>query len=296
MKKAIKSTRFLILLAALLFPTLVQAQIKVNERVNSTWLEKTYSPPPLQIDRDQLIERFNNIYKNPVSIWVDRINNESVSKKFKVKALDDRLDEKKGTIFFYNDIITDRPIIVKTYIPLTDPLDPNKRYVPTVAIALSKAWGSPVPDMIRFWFSFNSNEDAIKFAEYMYYLLQPAINAQEEIIRAEMMADSIRFCTLASKYREMEVKPVVTEQQRKYIVQASSFTKDKIYISAIDAYKKAIAIDPVAYPAVYYNLAFLFAEKKDFKEAIKNMQKYLLLVPDAPDARAAQDKIYEWER
>jgi hypothetical protein len=27
-------------------------------------------------------------------------------------------------------------------------------------------------------------------------------------------------------------------------------------------------------------------------ETLKN---YLLLVPDAPDTRAAQDKIYEWE-
>jgi len=25
------------------------------------------------------------------------------------------------------------------------------------------------------------------------------------------------------------------------------------------------------------------------------MKKYLILYPDAPDARAAQDKIYEWE-
>jgi hypothetical protein len=25
------------------------------------------------------------------------------------------------------------------------------------------------------------------------------------------------------------------------------------------------------------------------------MRRYLLLVPDAPNARAAQDKIYEWE-
>jgi hypothetical protein len=26
------------------------------------------------------------------------------------------------------------------------------------------------------------------------------------------------------------------------------------------------------------------------------MKRYLALVPDAPDARAAQDKIYDWER
>lgn len=26
------------------------------------------------------------------------------------------------------------------------------------------------------------------------------------------------------------------------------------------------------------------------------MQRYLLLLPDAPDGRQAQDQIYEWER
>jgi hypothetical protein len=43
-------------------------------------------------------------------------------------------------------------------------------------------------------------------------------------------------------------------------------------------------------------MALLYAEKQDFERAVKNMKKYLLLLPDAPDARAAQDKIYEWER
>ena len=114
--------------------------------------------------------------------------------------------------------------------------------------------------------------------------------------KPQIVADSIQFITLAAKYREMEVKPTVAEEQRKYIIQANSFTNDKLYEQAIEVYKKALAIDPVAYPAAYYNMALLLAEKKYFEEAIKNMKKYLLLVPDASDARAAQDKIYEWER
>ena len=34
----------------------------------------------------------------------------------------------------------------------------------------------------------------------------------------------------------------------------------------------------------------------DFKGAILEMKRYLLLVPNAPNARAAQDMIYKWER
>jgi len=301
MKKVIKSTRLLALLAALLFTTLVQAQIKVGEYVNLRWtLIKTYSPPSPQVGRDQLIERFNKIYKKAVTIYLEKKNQEGktvsyVSTAFKIRALDDRLDTRAGTIFYYSDIIVDEEIVVTNEFAGSSPSDVN--------VPVSRAWDKPVSDIFGspyLKFFFRSNEDAREFAEYMYYFSQPNRDKLLALIRA----DSIQFSTLAAKYREMEVKPVVTEQQRKYIVQANSFAKDKLYAQAIEAYKKAIAIDPVAYPAAYYNLALLLKakpdyysvlpEEKDFRiDAIKNMKKYLLLVPDA---RAAQDKIYEWER
>jgi hypothetical protein len=34
----------------------------------------------------------------------------------------------------------------------------------------------------------------------------------------------------------------------------------------------------------------------DYPGAIIEMKRYLTLVPDAPNARALQDKIYDWER
>jgi len=45
----------------------------------------------------------------------------------------------------------------------------------------------------------------------------------------------------------------------------------------------------------YHNLALLHAQENDPVLAIFYMKHYLLLAPDAPDSRAAQDKIYEWE-
>lgn len=42
-------------------------------------------------------------------------------------------------------------------------------------------------------------------------------------------------------------------------------------------------------------MALIAAEMKTYSYAILNMRKYLLLMPDAEDARKAQDKIYEWE-
>jgi len=132
--------------------------------------------------------------------------------------------------------------------------------------------------------------------ELMCRLVDDFLFIKTHFINESNTKELARFTSIIAKNKNIITTPELIEEQRKYIVQANSFAKDKLYAQAIEAYKKAIAIDQVAYPAAYYNLALLLAEKKDFKEAIKNMKKYLLLVPDAPDARAAQDKIYEWER
>lgn len=58
---------------------------------------------------------------------------------------------------------------------------------------------------------------------------------------------------------------------------------------------KAVAVDPVSYPPAYFNLALLSAQIQQYQKAISYMKQYLTLVPDAKDARSAQDKIYEWE-
>ena len=71
--------------------------------------------------------------------------------------------------------------------------------------------------------------------------------------------------------------------------------QEKDYAGAIDLYRKAIELDPMNYPAAYFNMALLSAQEKRFYSAIRYMKQYLLLVPDAKDARSVQDKIYEWE-
>jgi tetratricopeptide (TPR) repeat protein len=105
----------------------------------------------------------------------------------------------------------------------------------------------------------------------------------------------ILFEPIAAQYRALKVKPPVSEEQRKYIVQANLFNQQKMYDKAIDLYNKAIELDQTAYPAAYSNLALLSAQVKNFYAAIYFMKKYLLLEPEASDARGAQDKIYEWE-
>jgi tetratricopeptide (TPR) repeat protein len=111
----------------------------------------------------------------------------------------------------------------------------------------------------------------------------------------ERSAKLVPFKLIAEQYCALKVKPAVTEEQRKYIVQANGFAEQKSYPKAIECYKKAIEINETAYPAAYSNIALLCAQVNYFHAAIYYMKKYLMLVPDAEDARGAQDKIYMWE-
>lgn len=104
-----------------------------------------------------------------------------------------------------------------------------------------------------------------------------------------------RFESLAAQYRALTIKPPVSEEQRRYIVQANALAEQKQYEKAHEKYLKVIKLDPTSYPAAYFNMALLAIQEHDPRTAIFRMKQYLLLVPDAQDARSAQDKIYEWE-
>ena len=105
----------------------------------------------------------------------------------------------------------------------------------------------------------------------------------------------ILFEPIVEQYRYLKIKPKISEEQRKYIIQANGFNDQKMYDKAIELYLKAIEVDQTAYPAAYSNLALLSAQTKRFNDAIFYMKKYLMLEPEASDARGAQDKIYLWE-
>lgn len=90
-------------------------------------------------------------------------------------------------------------------------------------------------------------------------------------------------------------KIILTEELRKYIVQANSIAEKGDYFKSLELYEKAMQLDPFSYPIAYYNMALVAAELKLFNYAVFNMKKYLLIQPDSPETRKVQDKIYEWE-
>lgn len=133
----------------------------------------------------------------------------------------------------------------------------------------------------------NDLPGAKRLADHLFFL-QQRLQKQQDALFAQVEAK-------AAEYRALKVKPPLAEEQRKLVVQANAANQQKQYGQAIGLYLQALERDPVSYPAAYFNLALLHAQLRSFTSAIGYMKQYLLLAPDAPDARSAQDKIYEWE-
>ncbi len=135
-----------------------------------------------------------------------------------------------------------------------------------------------------------NEEEAHRIANDLFFMQQDFKNLKKENEHRRAL-----FASFAAQYRGLAVKPTMPEKQRKYVVQANALNRLKDYYGAIALYLKAIDVNPVSYPGAYFNLALLNAQIKRYNSAIRYMKQYLLLAPDARDARSAQDKIYEWE-
>jgi hypothetical protein len=99
---------------------------------------------------------------------------------------------------------------------------------------------------------------------------------------------------IARATRALAIKPALPEEVRKMLVQADALAKRDEGAKALPLLEQARRKAPW-FPPVHYNLAMMNAMNKDFSGAIEAMTAYLEIAPDAPDARQAKDKIYEWE-
>lgn len=84
------------------------------------------------------------------------------------------------------------------------------------------------------------------------------------------------------------------EELRRYQVQVENALKENRALDAVLINRTALEKVP-AWPQGHFNLSLLYEGLEFYPEAITEMRRYLYLLPNAPDARAAQDKIYEWE-
>jgi predicted Zn-dependent protease len=103
-----------------------------------------------------------------------------------------------------------------------------------------------------------------------------------------------RFQEEAARYLQMSPKPELPEEARRFKVQAEVAVRESRFGDAAALYAKALDVAPW-WPGGRFNRAVLLGELKSYGPAVREMKRYLSLAPDAPDTRAARDKIYEWE-
>lgn len=99
---------------------------------------------------------------------------------------------------------------------------------------------------------------------------------------------------VAEAVRKLPSRPELPEDARRYGVQANTAAGRKSYDEAIALFAKSLEAAPW-WAEGHFNRALLLAEQNRSQEAVTSMKQFLMLAPNAPDARAAQDKIYEWE-
>jgi len=186
-----------------------------------------------------------------------------------IAVRDDRIEISPRITFYYADLM-DSPVAFTTS-------KDKHPYIYTVHLR----------DQLSFHFHTGDLAHARRFADDLFFIQQTMKKQRDERLAL--------FESKAAEYRALTVKPPVTEEQREYIVQANALNQKKDYAGALDLYLKAVDLGPVSYPGAYFNMALLSAQVKRFDSAISYMKQYLLLVPDAKDARSAQDKIYEWK-
>lgn len=113
---------------------------------------------------------------------------------------------------------------------------------------------------------------------------------------APALADSVSdpFQDVVNQYLAANPKPTLSEEAHKFQVQAEFAVQQKRYADAIEYYGKVLKLSPW-WPQGHFQLALSLAETNDYRKALVEMRRFMLLAPGAPEARAAQDKIYQWE-
>ena len=128
-------------------------------------------------------------------------------------------------------------------------------------------------------------------ANALYVLKQNAIKVKKASDEYD-----VSFAASLTDYRKKAASnAALPEEANKYKVQAEGAVRDKEFDDAADLYAAALKIAPW-WPVGHFNRALVLGEIGDYEMAKREMKHYMQLVPNAPNARAAQDKIYEWER
>jgi tetratricopeptide (TPR) repeat protein len=139
---------------------------------------------------------------------------------------------------------------------------------------------------------FEHKDAAVSFANALFILARG--DEGRSLAPLKDPAAEAAFQVEARKYRELAVKPGLPEEARKYAVQGDFAVEKKNLAVAVARYADALKVAPW-WPEGHFKRGRLLADMERYGEAVDEMQRFLLLAPDAKEAREAQDNIYKWE-
>jgi tetratricopeptide (TPR) repeat protein len=145
-------------------------------------------------------------------------------------------------------------------------------------------------DILQSVYKKNENYD-----QDMVVLLYNHLTALKSFVNNHNINTDSVLVNFQKEFKKLSSLSPMSEEQRKFIVQANAANEEKDYNKASELFDKAVKLNPYSYSPAYYNMALIASQLGRYQYAIFNMKKYLILSPEAQDARAAQDKIYEWE-
>lgn len=90
--------------------------------------------------------------------------------------------------------------------------------------------------------------------------------------------------------QEADVLKQKKELAKKYYKEGSDYCDAESYDQAIESYKKAEAAYP-DFPALHYNMGWLYGKLGNVEQAIQHLQKYIVLAPDASDVTEVQSYV-----
>lgn len=88
-------------------------------------------------------------------------------------------------------------------------------------------------------------------------------------------------------------RPVQSDEWNRRRVLAENGVREQQYWTALEHYEAGLREMP-AWPEGWFNAALLYEALGEWTYAIDRMRKYLELMPDAPDVKAANEKIIIW--
>jgi tetratricopeptide (TPR) repeat protein len=126
--------------------------------------------------------------------------------------------------------------------------------------------------------------------------MRPIVDAYNELVARNLWPHLLNdgFDEKAAAWIAANPKPPLSEAANRHRILAENAFREKDTARATEHFQAALATDPT-WPDGNFNLALLLGEAAEYREAARYMKRYLLLVPDSKDAKAAQEKIVVWE-